>query len=793
MSDETFLGERPAMHRFLEKRGWEDFAETVLRHALRGYTADNEAGRSRRQQRFMELLRQSQKKQFRQEATEKPNTPESNDRRDRAVDALVKIGAVGRARQRMMADGKRLDPSPEVMACLEKLHPNGAEATIPADLFQTISGITKDEVREIITHKLARGAAPGMCGWTRELLLPVAQHAEGLAELTTMIDDMLNRNLSSAVVARLLGCPLFALEKSPATAPEGLAVRPIAIESTITKLLSHLVMGRLDEAAWTATFAGCRTVRQMGVGPGSNLEKAVHEGRRLLAEGYTCLSIDSSNAYNTIDRRSMAARVVASKGLWPIFKMTAYSLQEAPLCAIDGRGTTKARVLSREGVRQGSVLGPLLFAITLHPQLVKLATEKGVLIIAYLDDINIFIPPDFNRQQMQSVATRCEELLGEVGLKVNRSKTQLLSTIPDLELQIGGGTVIASSGMHKMLGAGAAAAPTVEAYRAFVDEHMNYARFFDRLENSEAALYSRIKILQVCAIGKPTFLLRTHPAEATIEAAMRFDARVSGCVAKWLGNDAEGSRIANLPMRAGGLGLRRAAEIAPLAYAAREKGEQRAATAALDQQVLQEVLESSSEQQQAIITSFAKVQMTEVGDDALHLHLRERLLLPTAPAGVECNGCSEPSTLYHVHSCKGLSAERIARHDHIVRCLRRAAEVRFVVQEEHSVRHTRHRPDLKIYADGIAEPMLVDVAVAFVGAVSGGGRAIARVEQEKRSKYQAVGLRVEPFVVGHTGELGPSAEKILEKVLPKGERGEVRAQVRRLLMEGNLHVHRGAF
>lgn len=115
------------------------------------------------------------------------------------------------------------------------------------------------------------------------------------------------------------------------------------------------------------------------------------------------------------------------------------------------------------------------------------------------------------------------------------------------------------------------------------------------------------------------------------------------------------------------------------------------------------------------------------------------------------------------------------------------------MQEEHSVRHTRHRPDLKIYADGIAEPMLVDVAVAFVGAVSGGGRAIARVEQEKRSKYQAVGLRVEPFVVGHTGELGPSAEKILEKVLPKGERGEVRAQVRRLLMEGNLHVHRGAF
>ncbi len=822
MSDDVFFGTRPPMHRYLEKRGWNAFAETVLRHCLRGYAADTDAGKQRRQQRLMEIIRNTQCKQFRadlgndrsESRTTEQTASEANRRIANRIDALVQIGAVGKARQQLESNSKRLDPDESVMACLEKLHPNGADTTISADLFQTISGITKQEVREIVQHKLARGAAPGMDGWTRELLLPIVQHDEALTEFTAMIDDLLNTNLSTMVLARLLGCPLFALEKTPATAPEGLTVRPIAIESTIIKLLSHLVMGRIDEAAWNATFGVCQNVRQMGVGPGSNLEKAVHEGRRLISEGYTCISIDSINAYNTIDRRRMTERVTASRGLWPIFKLTAYSVSEALLCAIDGRGTTKARVMSREGVRQGSVLGPLLFAITLHPQLCKLATEfPGVRIIAYLDDVNIFIPPTFEAQQIQTgdpflsqeerrkrsiqaVASRCEAVMREVGLMVNRKKTQLLSTIPDMEIEIGGGVVVASSGVHKMLGAAAAATPTMEAYEAFVNQHMEYTRFFDRLENSEATLYSRMKILQICAMGKPTFLLRTHPPEATEGAATRFDTRVSGCIAKWLGNDAAESRIANLPMRAGGLGLRRAAEVAPLAYAAREKGEQRAATAALDEQVLQEVLESTSEQQQAIITSFAKVQMTEGRDEALHHHLRERLLLPTAPVGVECNGCGEVSSLYHVHSCKGLSAERIARHDHIVRCLRRAAEVRFVVQEEHPVRthfQTRHKPDLKIYTDGIAEPTLVDVTVTFVGSVSGAGRAIARVENEKRVKYQAVGLRVEPFVIGHTGELGPSALLLLEKILPKKERGTWRAELQRLLMDGNLHVHRGAF
>lgn len=329
----------------------------------------------------------------------------------------------------------------------------------------------------------------------------------------------------------------------------------------------------------------------------------------------------------------------------------------------------------------------------------------------------------------------------------------------------------------------------MDGYREFVKKHMDYSTFFQKLEESEASLFARMKILQYCAVGKPTFLLRTHPPEATAESAAEFDSRINQCITRWLGRDASGSRIVTLPMRMGGLGLRRTVEIAPLAFAARETGEQKKATAELDERVLSEIATAQSEQQQAIMNSFASVPLPEVNDDALRVHLRERLLLHTSTQ-TTCGACSEAASQWHVHLCRGVNEERISRHDHIVKCLRRAAEVRYVVQEEHSVRHTRHRPDLKIYTDGVAAPMLVDVSVTFVGSVSGTGRAIAKVEQDKRAKYQAVGVTVEPFVIGNTGELGESAWRIISKIMPKEERGPWVAEIRSILLQGNLRMHR---
>ena len=684
-----------------------------------------------------------------------------------------------------MADGKRLDPSDEVRECLRRLHPECEKQPDLSFDFQTISGIAKEEVRNIVVKKLSRGAAPGLDGWTRELLLPLVYDSEALSELTVMVDDLLNKNMSEATRNRLLGCPLFALEKSAAP----LEVRPIAIESAIFKLISHIAISRLSEEAWNSAFCTNENVKQMGVGPQANLEKAVHASRSFIAEGYECIALDSTNAYNSLKREKIASTVKANKSLWPISKVSAYSLLQAYLCATDGKGVTKAVIVSKEGVRQGSVLGPLLFSLVVHPQLCRLAEEfPEIRIVAYLDDINIFVPPNMRRE----VAERAEGLLAEIGLKINSRKSHLLTNDARASIALGGNEVKGNSGVVKLLGAAAAATPETTEVRKFVDEKFDFARFFTRLEKCEASTFSKMRILQVCATGKPTFLIRTHPPETTEAAADRFDNQMIHCLATLVGEDCQTSRLVNLPMKMGGLGLRRVREVAPLAYGAREKGAQRAATAELDQLVEEEVMDACSAQQKAIVKSFSAVPIVDVGDEELKHHLRERLLLPTAPHGQICS-CGEPSSMYHVHSCKKLSEERITRHDHLVRCLRRAAEQRYVVQEEHSVRHTRHRPDLKIYVAGVAAPMMVDMTVTFTGSTSGAGKSISHVEAEKRAKYKAVGLEVVPFVLGHTGELGPAAIETLERILPREERGQWIAELRRILLKGNLRVHRGAF
>jgi hypothetical protein len=324
---------------------------------------------------------------------------------------------------------------------------------------------------------------------------------------------------------------------------------------------------------------------------------------------------------------------------------------------------------------------------------------------------------------------------------------------------------------------------------------MDFSKFFTRLLECEASLFSRMKILQMCAMGKPTFLLRTHEPDATREAAKRFDLKVDECLSCFIEANVDVSKVSRLPMRLGGLGLRRAEQLCDIAFAARGKGKQREATAILDDENWQSLLTGISEQQAAIVKSFAKVPVIETADDALRLNLRERLLLPTLIAHV-CGACGERTSdaggAFHVHQCKKLNEERIARHDHIVKCVKRAAQIRYVAHEEQTARHSRHRPDLNIYTSSCTKPMYVDVSVTFAGNVTGEGKAIARVEQEKRAKYNAIGMVVEPFVIAHTGEFGPSALAIMAKILPPPERGQWMAEIRRVLLEGNLHVHRAA-
>ena len=77
-----------------------------------------------------------------------------------------------------------------------------------------------------------------------------------------------------------------------------------------------------------------------------------------------------------------------------------HSTSGEPLVAVDDGGPTPI-IMSNEGVRQGDVLGPLLFCIALKPVLDALnaavrkqfgARAESLGVYAYMDDIALTVP-----------------------------------------------------------------------------------------------------------------------------------------------------------------------------------------------------------------------------------------------------------------------------------------------------------------------------------------------------------------------------------------------------------------
>jgi hypothetical protein len=87
---------------------------------------------------------------------------------------------------------------------------------------------------------------------------------------------------------------------------------------------------------------------------------------------------------------------------------------------------------SETGVKQGDPLGPLLFAAGLQDVLARLHVQvPGVTVLAYLDDIPIFGPPD----QVALAFIWLKRKLSFLGLDINQDKCQLFydsNKTPDL-------------------------------------------------------------------------------------------------------------------------------------------------------------------------------------------------------------------------------------------------------------------------------------------------------------------------------------------------------------------------
>lgn len=201
-----------------------------------------------------------------------------------------------------------------------------------------------------------------------------------------MIADSLLRATSAMVNLYFGGrCPRSLAEfvasapLTPLLKPDN-GIRPIAIGSIWRRVISKVAMKGVGKemAKYLGDF-------QFGVGIPNGAEAVLHSANRFLSEYHqdgslAMLTVDFSNAFNLVDRTALLYEVrkwCPSISTWVDFLYG----QPARLYVGDDY------IWSTTGVQQGDPLGPLLFALVLHPPVHRIRDRCKLLFHAwYLDD-----------------------------------------------------------------------------------------------------------------------------------------------------------------------------------------------------------------------------------------------------------------------------------------------------------------------------------------------------------------------------------------------------------------------
>ena len=141
------------------------------------------------------------------------------------------------------------------------------------------------------------------------------------------------------------------------------------------------------------------------------------------------ISLDITNAFNSISREAILRQVkIHLPPLLPLVELL--YLHDSRLFLSSGD-----IILSKQGVRQGCPLSPLLFSLAIDKVLKeenKMAREYGAQVVAYLDD-HTFIQTKTKAKKeltLEKIQKRIQPLLTELNLELNKEKCYIFEPEP---------------------------------------------------------------------------------------------------------------------------------------------------------------------------------------------------------------------------------------------------------------------------------------------------------------------------------------------------------------------------
>ena len=324
-----------------------------------------------------------------------------------------------------------------------------------------------------------------------------------------------------------------------------------------------------------------------------------------------------------------------------------------------------------------------------------------------------------------------------------------------------------------------------------------------------------------CMLGRMNFLMRIHHPSVTGEAASWFDNEVNKCLLLLLENRplSTNQRIhASLSFGYGGMGIRSAVVVAPIAYTAAQSGvsgRQKSLTEKYEAHAAKNLYHAWTYWQKAVYVSWAlgtnamslfRDPQLYVSDNAFTTHLC--LFLHIDILDCSCV-CGLRATNNHVFRCRKLKhGVKAFRHDHINNCLVTFAKKLHhigIAEPTRLVKGSRKRPDAFIHTT--TSEIVVDVSVVYSGvsryskAHKVSLHAADQVHKKKHNAWDPIFPGVfRSFVLEHTGAWHGEAETVVQELIcnvPASEREEMRRTIvnncLRSLYEGNAYLFTSAW
>ena len=467
-----------------------------------------------------------------------------------AIAAKLEDGNIRAAIRILCSDDTLATPSAETLSKLQQKHPQSSftQGSLSAPLVDSAVQVVESDVRKAVLSFPA-GSSGGPDGFRPQHLKDLMQCRESgadfLCALTAFINTVLSGRCPSDMAAIFFGGRLLALNKKDG------GIRPIAVGFSLRRLAS-----KCANAFGLARLSTNFCPRQLGVGVAGGCEAAIHSARRYLESlpaGHVLVKLDFSNAFNCLHRFDM---LQAIRNKVPELYSYCYSAYCQPSNLFFGSHI----LLSQEGPQQGDPLGPLLFCNAIQELVDSLCADLN---LSYLDDLTLGGPEEAIAQDVQRII----EVGDAMGLHLNIAKCELI-TSPDFHVS---DATLRSFSRISIADASLLGAPLFpgevldETWAAACSE---LSRAVERLKciGSQDAL---ILLRSSFSAPRVQHLLRCSPS-VDHPALLEFDELLRSAVSlisnsvlsddQWL--------QASLPIKDGGLGIRRVSSLATPAFLA---------------------------------------------------------------------------------------------------------------------------------------------------------------------------------------------------------------------------------